>query len=237
MPRIARVVVPGVPHHITQRGVRSMRIFYSDQDRYEYLQLLRRQGIIHGLHFASYVLMDNHVHLIAIPDREDSFRRAVGEAHRTYTLGINRRFEKKGYLFQGRPFSCPMDLDYFRTALRYVERNPVRAKITSQPWDYPWSSARYHAGYTSTDPLVDFDCHSFLGLGKEEWREFLQSDPNDMDFLQKKTKTGRPCGSISFVQQMERITGRILRTHPPGRRKSKDSIERNGIMSPYSAYG
>lgn len=237
MPRMARVVVPGIPHHITQRGVRSMRVFFSDQDRIEYLQLLRKQGSIHGLHFASYTLMDNHIHLIAIPDREDSLRKAVGEAHRRYTLGINQRLEKKGFFFQGRPFSCPMDDDYFRTALRYVERNPVRSNMVSQPWKYPWSSARYHAGFQPTDPLVDFDCHSVLGLNKEEWREFLRSDSPNMESLQNKTKTGRPCGSKSFVDQLERITGRILHTRPTRQRKSEDLNRRDGIVSPYSAYG
>ena len=237
MPRMARVVIPGIPHHITQRGVRSMKVFFSDQDRYEYLQLLRQQGSLHGLHFASYVLMDNHTHLIAIPDREDSLRRAVGEAHRRYTLGINRRLEKKGFLFQGRPFSCPMDEGYFRTALRYVERNPVRAKIVSQPWEYPWSSARYHTGFLSTDPLIDVDCHSVLGVNYEEWREFLQTDSQDVESLQKKTKTGRPCGNKSFVDGLERITGRILHPRPTRQRKSKEFDKRNGIVSPYSSYG
>jgi putative transposase len=237
MPRMARIVVPGIPHHITQRGVRSMRVFSNDQDRLEYLQLLHRQGSIHGLHFASYVLMDNHVHLIAIPDREDSLRKAVGEAHRRYTLGINRRLEKKGYFFQGRPFSCPMDEDYFRTALRYVERNPVRAKIVLQPWEYAWSSAGYHTGFKSTDPLIDYDCHSVLGINMEEWQKFLQSDSPEMESIQKKTKTGRPCGSKSFVDDLERITGRILHPRPTRKRKSKDFDNRNGIVSPYSAYG
>lgn len=233
MPRMARVVVPGIPHHIIQRGVRSMKVFYSDQDHYEYLDLLRRQGSIHGLHFASYVLMDNHIHLIAIPEREDSLRRAVGEAHRRYTLGINQWLEKKGYLFQGRPFSCPMDEEYFRKALRYVERNPVRAKMVSQPWEYPWSSAGFHAGLCPTDPLIDFDCHSVLGLNKQEWQEFLQSDSSEIEFLQQRTKTGRPCGSKSFVDRLERITGRSLHPRRPGRKKSKGT----GIVSPSSSYG
>ncbi len=218
MSRIARVVVPGIPHHITQRGVRSMRIFFSHQDRYEYLELLHEQGTNNGLHFASYVLMDNHVHLVAVPDREDSLRKAVGEAHRRYTLGINRRSEKKGYLFQGRPFSCPMDENYFCTAVRYIERNPVRAGMVLQPWEYYWSSARYHVGLETKNPLVDFDCHSALGISKEEWKDFLLTDSSGMESLRKKTKTGRPCGSINFIDQLEEITGRILH---PGRRGKK----------------
>jgi putative transposase len=218
MPRMARVVIPGVPHHITQRGVRSMKIFFTHQDRYEYLQLLHEHGVIHGLHFASYVLMDNHVHLIAIPDREDSLRKAVGEAHRRYTLSINRRFDKKGYLFQGRPFSCPMDEDYLRIALRYIERNPVRAGIVLEPWEYFWSSTRYHVGIEVNNLLIDYDCHSVLRISKEEWRNFLMTDSTEMESLRKRTKTGRPCGSKSFIDKLEQITGRKLH---PGRRGKK----------------
>jgi putative transposase len=220
MPRMARVVVPGIPHHITQRGVRSMRIFFSSQDRIEYLQLLHDQSVIHGLHYASYVLMDNHVHLIAIPESEDSLRKAIGEANRLYTRNINRRLGKKGYFFQGRPFSCPMDDEYFRTALRYVERNPVRAKIVAKPWEYKWSSAGFHAGIHSKDPLVDYDCHTVLGLNKQQWREFLKADSNEMNILQVMTRTGRPCGSKSFVDKLEKITGRILQPNRSGRRKT-----------------
>jgi putative transposase len=219
MPRIARVVVPGIPHHITQRGVRSMRIFFNQQDRYEYLVLLHDQGAYHGLHFASYVLMDNHVHLVAIPDREDSLRKAVGEAHRRYTLGINQRFEKKGYLFQGRPFSCPMDIDYFCRAVRYIEGNPVRARMVLLPWEYYWSSARYHVGLEATNPLVDFDCHSALGINKEEWKNFLETDYPGVESLRKRTKTGRPCGSKNFIDQIEKITGRIFHPKRRGRKK------------------
>ena len=220
MPRMARIVVPGIPHHVTQRGVRSMKIFFSSQDRLEYLQLLHQQGIIHGLHYAAYVLMDNHVHLIVIPDKEDSLRKAIGEAHRCYTRNINLRFGKKGYLFQGRPFSCPMDDDYFRAALRYIERNPVRARIVVNPWEYRWSSALIHTGSRSKDPLVDHDCHAVLGIKKQDWRAFLEEDPPEMKLLQKMTRSGRPCGNERFVEQLEKYTGRILRRRRPGRRKT-----------------
>jgi REP-associated tyrosine transposase len=145
MARLARVVVPGIPHHITQRGVRSVRIIFSDQDRTDYLQLLGHYSEIYGLHLASYTLMDNF-HLIGIPDREESIRKGVGTAHWYYTRGINFRQGKRGYLFQGRPFSSPLDDDHFLAALGYVERNPVRAKMVAQAWQYEWSSARYHVG-------------------------------------------------------------------------------------------
>ena len=232
MPRMARVVVPGIPHHVTQRGVRSMNIFFNDRDRLDYLELLHVQGSLHGLHYASYALMDNHVHLIVIPDREESLRRAIGEAHRLYTLGINRRLGAKGYLFQGRPFSCPMGEEYFHAALRYVERNPVRAKLVKQPWEYFWSGARFHSGFIDTDPIIDVDCHSALDLDKEQWREFLKADSPEIDILQASTKTGRPCGAESFIDELERSTGRILRPRGAGR-KNKG----RPLCLPYSSFG
>jgi putative transposase len=216
MGRMARVVVPGVPHHITQRGVRSMRIFFAPEDRIEYLQLLHDQSQSHGLHYASYTLMDNHIHLIAIPEREDSLRKAIGEAHRLYTRGINLRMRKRGYLFQGRPFSCPLDDEHFSAALRYVERNPARAKMVALPWDYPWSGAPYHVGLMDTDPLIDVDCLALCHLSPKEWRQFLLADPPEMGIIQKRTQTGRPCGSKAFIEQLEALTGRILHPRRPG---------------------
>ena len=200
-----------------------MNIFFSDLDRKNYLELLHFQGSKYGLHYASYVLMDNHVHLIVIPDREDSLRKAVGEAHRLYTVGINRRLDKKGYLFQGRPFSCPMDEEYFYAALRYVERNPVRAKIVEQAWEYRWSGACLHVGLAERDPIIDFDCHSLLGLEREQWREFLEVDSTGMHSLEINTKTGRPCGTKSFIDHLEAITGRVLRPKRRGRKSGHNT--------------
>ena len=89
MARMKRVVVPGYPHHIVQRGVRSLDIFYKEQDRVEYLSLLQRQGDRFGVKFLTYCLMTNHVHLLAIPKQADSLARALGEVHRLYPRMIN----------------------------------------------------------------------------------------------------------------------------------------------------
>ncbi len=145
MARIARIILPNFPHHITQRGVRSLSVFHSDEDRREYLYLQKEQGERYDVSFISYCLMDNHIHLIAIPRNETGLAKAIGEAHRLYTRRINFREKVRGYLFQGRFFSCPLDNSHLYSAVRYVERNPVRAKIVKNAWDYNWSSAAYHA--------------------------------------------------------------------------------------------
>ena len=95
MARMARVVLPNYPHHITQRGVRSMEIFHTDDDRHQYLRLIRQQGDRFGLRFVSYCLMSNHVHLVAVPEQEDSLARSIGEGHRLYTRMVNFRQQEK----------------------------------------------------------------------------------------------------------------------------------------------
>jgi putative transposase len=123
-------------------------VFFSDDDRQEYLRLQKEQGERFGVRFISYCLMTNHVHLVAIPEDETGLARAIGEAHRLYTRRINFREKVRGYLFQGRFFSCPLDASHLMSTIRYVERNPVRAKIVKSAWDYEWSSAAYHVGIT-----------------------------------------------------------------------------------------
>ena len=154
MPRIGRVVVPDYPHHVTQRGVRRMDVFFSDEDRTTYLDLLAEQGGRYGIQFLAWCLMTNHVHLIVVPLHEHSLAKGIGEAHKRYTRSINFREGARGYLFQGRFFSCPLDVDYLLPAVRYVLGNPVRAGLVAQPWDYQWSSARWSMGLMEKDPLV-----------------------------------------------------------------------------------
>ena len=144
MARIARVVVPGIAHHITQRGVRRMETFFNDEDYESYISLMGEWCRKSGIEVWAYCLMPNHIHLVAVPEREDSLARGIGEAHRRYTRYINFKKGWKGYLWQGRFSSFPMDEKYLLSAVRYVELNPVRAKIVPKSQDYRWSSARAH---------------------------------------------------------------------------------------------
>ena len=134
MPRQARVVIPGLPHHVTQRGNNRFDVFFTDDDRLGYLGLLREQCAKYGVRILGYCLMTNHIHLVAIPAREESLNLGVGRTHFIYTQIINRLHGRSGHLWQGRFHSCPMDDAYTVTAMRYVERNPVRAKMTRMPW-------------------------------------------------------------------------------------------------------
>lgn len=218
MARLARVVLPGYPHHVTQRGVRSMDVFDSDRDRRAYLALLAEQGERYGVEYLAYCLMTNHVHLIAVPKTKQSLARGIGEAHRLYTRMINFELGVRGYLFQGRFSSYPMDEVYLLAAARYVERNPVRAHMVRQAWDYRWSSARFHVGLRRTDPLVKD--RTLLGL-VHDWRSFLRVEPDEIGDLRRAVRTGRPCGSATFIRKAERICGRRLRLGRPGRPEKK----------------
>lgn len=218
MGRVARVVVPRYPHHVTQRGVRSLPVFFEDYDRIEYLRLLKKQTERFGVQILSYCLMTNHIHLIAVPEKENSLAKAIGEAHRLYTKNTNERLGVRGYLFQGRFFSCPLDGNHFLSAVRYVEQNPVRAAMVKSPWDYKWSSAPHRVGLIKNDGLL----HS-TELFEEinDWYAFLSAEADDMSSLRKKTRTGRPCGADNFFDTVKQLTGRDLRPKPKGRPKRK----------------
>jgi putative transposase len=133
MARLARVVAPGLPHHVTQRGNRRQKTFFSPADYRLYRSLMAEWCGREGVEIWAYCLMPNHVHLIAVPEREDALQRAIGEAHRRYSRAVNLREGWRGHLWQGRFASFPMDQDHLLAAARYVELNPVRAGIRRRP--------------------------------------------------------------------------------------------------------
>jgi putative transposase len=146
MARLSRMVVPGYPHHVTQRSVRSMNVFHEESDRREYLGVLGEEIARHGVAVLVWCLMTNHVHIVAVPHREDSPAKGFGRAHRRYTRMKNFAAGVRGYLFQGRFSSCVLDESHLMAAARYMELNPVRAGLVTVAWEYPWSSARFSHG-------------------------------------------------------------------------------------------
>jgi putative transposase len=208
MARIARVVAANVPHHVVQRGNRRQPVFFSDADYEAYLRLLAEWCGKAGVEVWAYCLMPNHVHLVAVPQSEHGLARAIGESHRRYTVRVNQRENWRGYLWQGRFSSYPLDEQYLHVAVRYVELNPARAKLAREPWEYPWSSAKAHVRgrddlLVKVKPMLD-------RVG--DWREYLSIgvDSTDSDILRHHTRTGRPLGSKSFVETLEAKAGRVL---------------------------
>jgi len=215
MARIARVVIPNVPHHIVQRGNRRQRVFFSDNDKTAYLEILRAQCLRFGVEIWAYCLMDNHVHFVAVPQDKDGLSWAFGQTHRHYTRMINFREKWRGYLWQGRFSSYALDENYLYAAIRYVEANPVKAGLVRLAEDYPWSSARARVYKTRDNVLSDF----FLTKEMPEWSEFLRSiDPEDTSdsLLDAHLNTGRPLGVPEFINQLQSMTKVILTKLKPG---------------------
>jgi putative transposase len=212
MARISRVVIPGVPHHVTQRGNRRLPTFFGDDDYRSYRELLAEGCKAAQVEVLAWCLMPNHVHLVLTPSSEGGLRAALADAHRRYSRRINQREGWTGYLWQGRFASAPMDEDHRLAACRYVELNPVRARLVAAPEDWPWSSARAHLnakpdGVVSIGPMLTRvpDWKAFLAAGLPE---------ADHEALRAAERTGRPLGSMAFIAEIENRSGRSF---APGR--------------------
>ncbi|HUU93598.1 MAG TPA: transposase [Phycisphaerae bacterium] len=215
MARLARVVVPGYPHHITQRGNRRLPTFFGEEDYEAYLALMAEHCAACGVEIWAYCLMPNHIHLIAVPKTKRALARAIGEAHRRYTRRINVREGWRGYLWQGRFASFVMDEPHLLAAARYVERNPVRARLVRRPWRWRWSSAAAHVagkddGLVRVQPLLDL---------VTDWRRFVvtEADEAEVQAIRLHGRTGRPLGDLAFVLRLEKRLRRRLLPGQPGR--------------------
>jgi putative transposase len=171
MPRTARIVIPGAPHHVTQRGNRREPVFFEDGDHARYLAFLRQASVTSGIEIWAYCLMPNHVHMIVLPSHEDGLRDLFADAHRRYTNFINWRQQWTGHLWQGRFASVAMDEEHLGYALRYVAQNPVRAGLVKSAQDWPHSSVRAHVegksdGVVDVGPVLERypDFLSFIGV-------------------------------------------------------------------------
>ena len=221
MPRMARAVAAGLPHHVTQRGNRGLDVFFTADDRQEYLVRLAEYAGRHGLKVWAYCLMSNHVHLVVVPSRPESLADTLRPLHMRHAQRVNAERGWQGHLWQGRYFSCPLDEPHLWEAVRYVERNPVRAGIVGRAEAYPWSSAAPHCGLRA-DPVLSPDL-PLLGA-VDDWPAWLEA-PDDavsleqLEILRRRTHTGLPCGNQSFVKRVARLVGRPLEDRSRGRPK------------------
>ncbi len=217
MARIARFVVPELPHHVTQRGNRRERVFFSDDDYALYRDLLGEACVKAGVAVWAYCLMPNHVHLILTPATSDGLARALGKAHRRYSAFVNARMRVTGHLFQSRFGSVVMDEAHLMAAARYVALNPVRARLVARAEDWPWSSARAHLagrgdGLVDVAPLNERTNGRFADLidGPE--------DAAAVAALRAAEGIGRPIGSPAFLDRLAILAGRDPRPRKPGRK-------------------
>ncbi len=215
MSRLARLVVPDVPHHVTQRVNGRAQTFFGDADYALYLELLGRHCRAANVSVWAWVLMPNHVHLILAPSDEDGLRRALSRVHRAYAGHIHARERRTGHFWQGR-FGCvAMDEGHLAAALRYVALNPVRAGLAGRAEDWRWSSAPVHLGRVADDGVTDPrpvaarfpDFAGLLASGEEEAPALR---------LRRSESTGRPVGSEEFLAMVEQRAGRSVRAGKRG---------------------
>jgi putative transposase len=221
MARLARIVVPDVPHHVTQRGNRRQPVFFVEEDYSAYRDLVAEACHREKVRCLAWCLMPNHVHLILVPPSPASLRAALADAHRRYSRRINFAKGWTGYLWQGRFASYPMDQAHLLTAIRYVELNPVKAKLAASADDWRWSSARAHLS-GKPDGLTDL--RALAGLHRN-WRAMLRLgleagdlSPEAEAAIEAHQRTGRPWGDPAFVARLEAETGRALARRKPGRK-------------------
>jgi putative transposase len=210
-------VLPGIPHHVTQRGNRRQRTFFEEADYALYLDLLASAAERAGVEIWPYCLMPNHVHIILTPGDPDGLWRTFGDLRRCYTGFINARRRTTRNLWQGRYGSVAMDDAYLMAALRYIALNPVRARLVTRPEEWQWSSTRALLAKASDHVVKAAPALERTG----DFAAFLDEDFDDAlgdATLDKAESIGRPVGSPEWLTDTEARTGRKLAAQKRRRR-------------------
>lgn len=228
MARLPRIVIPGIPHHVTQRGNRREQVFFEESDYALYRDLLGEACRRNGACVWSYCLMPNHVHLILVPSSPENLGKALGETHRRYVGFINARNRVTGHLFQGRFGSVAMDEDHLLAAIRYVALNPVAANLVREASEWRWSSVRAHlTGHD--DELVKVQP---VLQRVPDFREFLKTElaADRINALRLGQSIGRPLMSEEALRELERRFLRKILPGRPGRRSKAATVGQLELM-------
>ncbi len=226
MPRRNRCILPDVACHITQRGVDRRETFSSSTDRLTYLRLLRDNLPDAQVALLGFCLMSNHVHLIAVPQREDSLAILLRRVHGRYAQYYNTRSGRTGHLWQNRFFACVLDESHLWSALAYVDRNPVRAGMVGQAGDFRWSSAAAHLSGNDAASVLDMDWWRRQARGAD-WDAMLRDEDAEAELrLRGCTYAGRPFGEEAFVKEMSARFGRYWTRGRP--KKQASTVESAG---------
>ncbi|MCK5492853.1 MAG: transposase [Candidatus Omnitrophica bacterium] len=217
MPRQARIVIPGIAHHITQRGNYNQPVFDHKEQNKQYCTWMNKYAQEYGLEIIAYCLMSNHVHFIVVPLQEDTLARVFNTVHMRYSHYVNGERGVKGHLWQGRFYSCILDDKHLYRAIRYVENNSVCAKIVKESGEYEWSSGKDHLGLREK-PLIKLK--ALRGINKTEWKEYLkENDVNINEEIKLKTSRGLVVGTDKFIKDLENRLNRSLKCLKWGRPK------------------
>ncbi|MBY4676814.1 REP-associated tyrosine transposase [Marinobacterium arenosum] len=224
MPRPPRLEIPGLPHHVVQRGVDRQAVFFDDDCYHTYLQYLQQYSYRYCLRVHSWCLMTNHIHLLVTPNSEKGISKLMQSLNSGYAQLINQRFRRSGHLWSGRFKSSLIDSDhYLLTCMRYIELNPVRAGMVTRPEDYRWSSYRHNALDGWQPWITPHEMYTALGKNRRErrahYREIVLSplEEDQLGSLRQATEQGRVFGSDRFQAQISAMLGRDLSPRKRGR--------------------
>lgn len=224
MARQPRLILPNEPHLIIQRGNDNQVIFRDDEDHRRFLEWLRESAKFYRVAIHAYVLMPNHLHVLATPSDEDGLAAMMQKVGRLYVPWFNNKHGRSGTLFQGRFRTSVIDPDaYFLACIRYIELNPLRNQLAFDPLDYPWSSYAHHAG-VRPDPLIT-DHAKYWELGNTPFQreaafiELAQQGMSglELDTINAAVLKGAPLGSHAFKVALEHRTKRQVLPAKRGR--------------------
>ncbi len=220
MPRKARVVVPNTAHHVIQRGNYQQYVFEKPKDFQHYLYWIAKYAKEYNVKIHAYCLMSNHVHFIVTPGDQNGMALMFKNVHMCYAQYKNVERKRLGHLWQGRFYSCVLSRTHLLRVIRYVEMNPVRAKMVKHPWEYVWSSTRQHIK-SERMPIVRTEFHrdcDEAGLNFRNWKKYLIEKDFEMEQeIRNKTQKGLVIGSLDFIIKLEEKLGIVLRELKAGR--------------------
>jgi len=235
MPRRPRLVIAGLPLHVTQRGVNRAAIFLDEQDHHLYLELLTKVAAANAVSVHAYALMSNHVHLFITPTRADDLAQAMRLLNQRYVAAFNRRHRRTGTLWESRFRSCLVDSErYALTLYRYIELNPVRAAMVDAPEHYPWSSARANLGIDSDPRVTPHAAYTALGhdiaTRTKTYGEWLRSGVTDHDLIAIRIhlQQERALGCPRFQAMVARTLNRPVAVRSRGRPRAHEPEDSNG---------
>jgi putative transposase len=229
MARLPRLVLPGQPHHIIQRGNNRQAIVVDDKDRQHFLAMLRECALTHQVAIHAYVLMDNHVHLLATPQQVEGLSRMMQSLGRRYVGWFNHRHGRSGTLWEGRFRAAVIEGErHLLACARYIELNPLRAGMLMDAASFAWSSCAHHLG-RRRDPLVT-EHPMYWALGntpferEAAYRELLEQGLSDeeVEALTASALKGWPLGSAGFLQGLATQVDRPMRPRSRGRPRKRD---------------
>ena len=238
MARLPRYFVSGCPQHVIQRGNNRSPLFFADVDYKVFLGMLLNAAQRHACAVHAYVLMTNHVHLLVTPDQPTGLPKTMQSLGRRYVQYVNTTYQRTGTLWEGRYRATLVDSErYLLTCYRYIELNPVRAHMVTQPEDYPWSSYRYHAAGQSDRLVSPHALYTALGQTESERQAHYRAlvaehlDESCLRAIREATNKGWVLGDECFGAAIAAVVARRVRPLAKGRpRRAVRAV--NGSLTP-----